>query len=70
MQSGVITPGEGMMKGKGSFSSIVLFIISVMLIWNVFNYKAWNRSRIIYSDTFSYYAYLPALFIEKDIKLQ
>ena len=57
-------------KAGRSLSAVFLSIIILILAVNVLGHQAWKRSRIIYSDTFSYYAYLPATFIEKDLKLQ
>ena len=60
---------ENNMKHKFSIVSIVL--IASVYIFNIFNTKKYDKPQeIITFDILSYYAYLPATFIEKDYKLR
>lgn len=54
----------------GSASSFVLSLIIIALIINVFVNRSWTHNKIIESDTFSYYTYLPSFFIRHDVTLQ
>jgi hypothetical protein len=50
-------------------SKIVIVFLIVLWVGCCFSFKTWERN-IIQGDTFSYYVYLPALFIKHDIKLK
>jgi hypothetical protein len=65
-----LTTRMGGKRPKISYSALSIYLISIILSINVWQYKAWNKSKIIYGDNFSYYAYLPAYFIRHDITLQ
>ncbi len=50
---------------------IVNFLILVSVLWCDFNVKQWNKKDgVIGWDVISYYAYLPATFIYKDVTLK
>ena len=44
-------------------------ILTTLLIYIVINITDFNKSKIFYGDSLSYYAYLPALFIHHDVTL-
>ncbi|MCD4698415.1 MAG: hypothetical protein K8S16_19490 [Bacteroidales bacterium] len=44
-------------------------ILTTLIIYIVFNITNFNKSKIFYGDSLSYYAYLPALFIHNDVTL-
>ncbi len=50
-------------------SLIVIFIIAVFIVCAHYNQSKWQGRSVIRHDVISYYAYLPAFFIEKDLKL-
>lgn len=51
-------------------SKLVIAFIAIMVIWINFNQSPWRgTSGVIKYDVISYYAYLPATFIEKDLSL-
>jgi hypothetical protein len=50
-------------------SLIILVIIPIFIICVNYNQSTWKKRYIIVHDVISYYAYLPATFIDKDIKL-
>ncbi len=50
-------------------SLILIFIIPVFIVCAHYNQSKWLGQSVIRHDVISYYAYLPAIFIEKDIKL-
>lgn len=50
-------------------SLIIIFIIPVFIVCTHYNQAKWLGQSVIRHDVISYYAYLPAIFIEKDIKL-
>lgn len=53
-----------------STARFVNWAILVIIIYNVFNIHYWTHDkRIIYHDAISYYSYLPATFIYKDLTL-
>lgn len=53
-----------------SKARLVSWILVAVVIYNVFNIHYWtHEKRIIYYDIVSYYAYLPAAFIYKDLTL-
>jgi hypothetical protein len=47
-------------------SYFIIIFLTLSLVYN----QAWRQHKIISSDVFSYYSYLPALIIRNDIKLQ
>ena len=56
---------------KNFYSIIVIILISVIYSWQITNvHKYLSPKSVIVWDIKSYYAYLPATFIEKDYKLQ
>jgi hypothetical protein len=50
-------------------SLILIFAIAVFIVCTHYNQSKWQGRSVIQHDVISYYAYLPAVFIEKDIKL-
>jgi hypothetical protein len=50
-------------------SLIILFIIPSFIVCVNYNQSTWKKGYVIVHDVISYYAYLPATFIDKDIKL-
>ncbi len=60
-------------KKTRSFSSsmLIIFIIVIVIFKINLDKRAWSNpsSKVIASDVTSYYGYLPALFIHKDLKL-
>lgn len=60
-----------MLEGKYKGSTIVIIVLAIVYLLHIVipnNYSN-NPNRIINNDVISYYSYLPALFIEKDITL-
>lgn len=58
-------------KTKGLYSVIAIILIVVVYSWQAVNTSKYlNPKSVIAWDVISYYAYLPATFIEKDLKLQ
>ena len=56
---------------KNPYSIIVISIFLIVCLWQITNMGHYSKPyRVIRSDVISYYAYLPATFIEKDHKLQ
>ena len=55
---------------KSIFSRLSVLCITITLLWTCLNIKEWRKEHFIGGDGFSYYAYLPALVICGDIKLQ
>ncbi len=57
---------------KRSFLSVlVILLVTIITTWNILNVKYWKKNEgIIYWDTLSYYSYLPATFIYKDLSLK
>ncbi len=59
------------MKNKITYSKGSLLIISIILIWSVFNIKPWRNAeqahKLIEQDVTNYYCYLPAAFIHHDL---
>ena len=56
---------------KDLFSRISIALIVILCYLQISNIHAWKwGNRIIYWDTISYYAYLPALFIHHDLSLE
>ncbi|MBC8487639.1 MAG: hypothetical protein H8D45_16535 [Bacteroidetes bacterium] len=54
-----------------SKARIVNWIILFVIIYNMFNIHYWTKeNRVIWQDVISYYSYLPATFIYKDISLE
>ncbi len=54
-----------------SKARIVNWIILTIIIYNIFNIHYWTiKDRVINYDIVSYYAYLPATFIYKDVSLR
>jgi hypothetical protein len=51
-------------------SKITILIILLATIWFQFFAKRWNQEKVIEWDVISYYTYLPATFIYKDITLE
>ena len=49
------------------FSTWAVILAAVILTFTTFNLARWNKSNIIIHDIQSYYAYLPAAFIYKDL---
>ncbi len=59
---------EIMRRQIGYFA--IAIVITIYLL-HIFNVRFWNQGDgIIYWDTISYYAYLPAAFIHKDLSLE
>jgi hypothetical protein len=59
-------------ENKFSFlqgSRVCIVLVAAFWISIIFAYKPWQKNQII-NDVVSYYGYLPALFIEKDITLK
>lgn len=54
---------------KFKYSSFAIVAILLFSIWFQFFAKRWNHDRIIEWDVISYYSYLPATFIYKDLSL-
>lgn len=52
-----------------SFSKLVIILIAAFWIIVVGVYKPWRKNQIV-NDVISYYGYLPATFVEKDITLK
>lgn len=50
-------------------SVIIIALTVVFVSWVNFNHAKWNLRSVVEWDIVSYYAYLPATFIEKDVKL-
>lgn len=48
---------------------VIFFIITLMCI-NMLHVKMWQKKELLYWDVVSYYAYLPATFIYKDLSLK
>ena len=48
---------------------VIFFIITLMCI-NMLHVKMWQKRELLYWDVVSYYAYLPATFIYKDLSLK
>ena len=58
-------------KGKNFYSLIAIILIVVVYSWQIVNTKKYsNPESVIAWDIRSYYAYLPAAFVEKDFKLE
>lgn len=58
------------MKYLNKFSSLLTLIILSGVIIHIANtHSDWREKQIIRADTIYYYAYLPATFIKKDLKL-
>ena len=58
-------------KGKNLYSLIAIFLMIIICTWQITNMNKCARpERVIAWDVKSYYAYLPATFIEKDYTLQ
>ena len=58
-------------KGKNFYSIIAIVLMLLIYSWQITNvHKYSNPKSVIVWDIKSYYAYLPATFIEKDYKLQ
>ncbi|OFX85750.1 MAG: hypothetical protein A2W99_05755 [Bacteroidetes bacterium GWF2_33_16] len=53
---------------RNRYTSIVLIIVAFVYIWTVFNISKWRKNLVINNDTVSYYSYLPATFIYKDLR--
>lgn len=52
-------------------SKLIIIFILVIIIWRNFNLADWKEEKkVIQWDVISYYAYLPAVFIHHDIKLE
>lgn len=49
---------------------IVIFLIITLMCINMLNVKMWQKRELLYWDVVSYYAYLPATFIYKDLSLK
>lgn len=54
---------------KKNLSVLILLISLLVLTYTQFNMNRWRKGDIIKNDIIEYYGYLPALFIEKDLKL-
>ena len=52
---------------KNKYTFVVLLVISIVYIWTVFNISKWRKNLVINNDIVSYYSYLPATFIYKDL---
>jgi hypothetical protein len=50
-------------------SKIFIILIGIVAIWNATNYNFWKKKTIVTQDVIQYYSYLPAAFIEYDLKL-
>ncbi len=58
-------------KLKGKLAYIAITIVIGVYLLHIFNVRFWNQGKgTIYWDTISYYAYLPAAFIHKDLSLE
>jgi len=59
------------MKNKITYSKGSLLIVSIILIWSVFNIKPWRNAeqahKLIDQDITHYYSYLPAAIIHHDL---
>ena len=53
-----------------SIDKIVIFFIITLMCINMLNVKLWKERELLYWDVVSYYAYLPATFIYKDLSLK
>ena len=51
-------------------SLVVILLAAVAWIYTVLNIGEYKSGHVIVEDVISYYSYLPALFIEKDLSLQ
>jgi len=58
-------------KGRNLYSIIAIFLIFGIYIWQITNIHQYSKPKsVIAHDVRSYYAYLPAIFVEKDYKLK
>jgi len=49
---------------------VINWLVILVILYSMFNVKYWNKeNKVFYGDVISYYAYLPATFIYKDITL-
>ncbi|MDA3910027.1 MAG: hypothetical protein PF448_01555 [Bacteroidales bacterium] len=56
---------------KFSIDKFAIFILILAMFFNMLNTKSWKQPNgIIYWDVISYYGYLPATFIYKDLSLK
>lgn len=53
-----------------NWTKIVILVIMTVACYNVFIFGRWKKDQVIEWDAISYYAYLPATFIYKDLTLQ
>lgn len=53
-----------------SVSFYFYIIICITIIWTSLYIQRWNEAKVISWDIISYYAYLPATFIDKDLSLK
>lgn len=53
-----------------SFSKIAILVAGIVMVWVSMNTKPWNVQRVIQHDVNSYYAYLPAAFIYRDLTFE
>jgi hypothetical protein len=60
------------LSGKRDFfPNGVIFLLAVAVLFTIFNLKYWKQdSRVINWDVLEYYSYLPAVFIQKDIRFE
>ena len=52
---------------KNLLSGITIFIVMVITAWYGINLNTWGKNKVIQNDVISYYAYLPAALIFKDL---
>lgn len=63
--------GEARKKIRNiSLSAVSIVVIALLSIWYQTNTSPWKSGKIIQWDVLSYYGYLPAKFIYKDISLE
>jgi len=55
---------------NNKYTFLVLLFTAIIYIWTVFNISKWKGNLVINNDAVSYYSYLPAAFIYKDLTFQ
>ena len=55
---------------NNKYTFLVLLFTVIVYTWTVFNISKWKRNLVINNDAVSYYSYLPAAFIYKDLTFQ
>ncbi|MDX9695651.1 MAG: hypothetical protein RBT49_07645 [Bacteroidales bacterium] len=55
------------MKRNNKYTLVVFILVIIVYTWTVFNISKWRKNQVINNDAVSYYSYLPAAFIYKDL---